>query len=371
MNDETFRGRLKALSLADILEFLRVLNRKGLLTVTTEGTTINLYLRSGAVVTGDSTRASDRLTELLLRWGRLNREQYEDTMRRAAGGERIGKALIAGGHLTPRDLMEARLRQVKLIALSLFEWESGEFVFVEGEECHDSGLEVHLPITDLIVEGIRSLRAPSLFKRRMPSPDWVLEPIPEVDRKTEVALESHEESVLRLVDGVRSIGEIAEISEFPELETLRVLFLLLSIGYMKAKAQAGPDAEDEAARQEIFGIVEGYNRMFGQVYQYLMREVGPISEHLLLKSLHELEGAYPVLFNHATLGGDGTMDSALLQENLSRLGATPKRELLVQGLNELLYAELLILRKTLGAEHEGRILKAFRERPTTGRGGGR
>ena len=35
--------------------------------------------------------------------------------------------------------------------------------------------------------------------------------------------------------------------------------------------------------------------------------------------------------------------------------------MLIQGLNELLYAELYVLRKTLGPQHEGRILRAFRE----------
>ena len=37
------------------------------------------------------------------------------------------------------------------------------------------------------------------------------------------------------------------------------------------------------------------------------------------------------------------------------------REALIQGLNELLYAELLVLRKTLGSDHEGRVLRSFRD----------
>ncbi len=33
----------------------------------------------------------------------------------------------------------------------------------------------------------------------------------------------------------------------------------------------------------------------------------------------------------------------------------------MDGLNELLYAELLAVKRTLGAEHETAIIKAFRE----------
>jgi hypothetical protein len=34
----------------------------------------------------------------------------------------------------------------------------------------------------------------------------------------------------------------------------------------------------------------------------------------------------------------------------------------VDALNELLYAELLAVKRTLGAEHESQIVRAFRER---------
>ena len=39
-----------------------------------------------------------------------------------------------------------------------------------------------------------------------------------------------------------------------------------------------------------------------------------------------------------------------------------RRPLLVDALNELLYAELLAVKRTLGAEHESQIIRAFRER---------
>jgi hypothetical protein len=358
---------LKALSIADVLEFLRGLNRQGLLSVTSEGAAIGLYLSAGRVVHATSTRDADRLTELLLRWGLIGPEQHEETMRRLAAGERLGKALVSGGGLTPRDLMGARLRQATQIGLSLFEWDSGDFVFTEGEEPHDEGIAVDLPIGDLVVQGIRSVRNLRLFRERLPSPDWVFEPIPVAERKSRVALETHEEYVLHLVDGRRTVGAIAGLSEFPDLETLRVLFLLFLVGHTKMKAQpVGDDVTEDAPGEAVPHIVRRYNGMFGHVYRYLMREVGPISDHLLARSLREMRTAHPVLFSRAALGGDGTLDDALLQENLRGLREGRQRDALVQGLNEFLYSELLVLRRTLGAEHERRVLRAFREVPTGG-----
>src|SRR5439155_7760869 len=123
------RGRLKALSCADILEFLRVLNRRGLLSFISEGASIGLYLRQGTIVHATSTRATDRLSELLVQRGLITREECGDALRRAAAGEKLGRALLGAGGLNPRRLMEERRRQVRQIATSLFEWEDGEFGF--------------------------------------------------------------------------------------------------------------------------------------------------------------------------------------------------------------------------------------------------
>lgn len=358
-----FRGRLRALSVADILGFQRGLNRRGLLSFAAEGVVIGLYLRDGNVIHATSTRDGDRLTELLLRDGALTSAQLEVALRRAAGGERIGKALVASGAVTPRGLMEARLRQVRQIALSLFEWGSGEYVFMEGEAPPDEGLMVELPLLDLVVRGIRSLRTPAILRERISSPDWVFEPIPAAERRVTVALEPQEDSVLRLVDGTRSVEAIVAAAEFPEAETLRVLFLLFCVGYTKMKTQPGAPTGDRPEDEPIEAIVGRYNGMLGRVYQYMTREVGPISEHLLAKSLRAMKGDHPVLFSRSSLGGDGTIDPEVIQENLRGLSPARRREAVVQGLNELLYAELLVLRRTLGVEHEGRLLRTLRDAP--------
>jgi len=355
-----FRGRLKALSCADILDFVRVLNRRGLLSFSGEGASIGLYLRDGRIVHASSTRSSDRLSDLLVRWGLISSEQYDLVMRRAAGGERLGKALVDGGGLSPRDLVQARLRQVAQIAVSLFEWEDGEFVFSEGESPPDEGVEVGLPIDTVLVEGIRSVRNLALFRRRMPFDDWIFEAIPGAEGRRGVVLDPHEAYVLRLVDGRRSLGEIGATSEFGEPETLRSLFLLFILGCLKMKGQAPAEA-GAGASDGLDGIVRRYNDMFGLVYQYLMKEVGPISDHLLGRALRDLEGSHPALFHRASLGGDGTVDPGLLRQNLGAHARHPQRDALIEGLNELLYAELLIVRKTLGPQHEGRILRVFKD----------
>ncbi|MFQ5877737.1 MAG: DUF4388 domain-containing protein [Acidobacteriota bacterium] len=354
----SFRGRLKALSIADILAFLRTLNRRGLLTATAGGASVDLYLRDGRVVHAASTRESDRLSEVLLRWGLIARAQHAEAMRRAASGERLGTALLSSGALTPRGLMEARRRHVRQIALSLFEWDDGEFTFIESEEPPDDGITVDLDILDLVVDGIRSVRDAGLFRRRLPSPEWVFAPIPEEDLRRPVDLEPQETYVLGLVDGRRDVRTITSLSEFPEEESLRVLFLLFAIGYLRMEPSAS-ERWDAPPVESLGPIVRHYNELFGRVHRYFMKQAGPISEHLLDKALREMQGRHPVLLGGARPGGDGTIDCDLVLDNLRGIAAARRREALVDGLNELLYGQLLVLRKTLGAEHERRVLRSF------------
>ena len=329
--DSPFRGRLRTLSIADILTFLRDLNRKGFLSLSTGGTTIGLYLGGTEIVHATSTREADRLPD-------------------------------ANGAMTPSALIEARLRLVKQIMLPVFQWTDGDFIFQEGEEPPKGEIALSLPILDLVMAGIRSVRTESLLLERLPSRDSLFEPVlPVVSSAPETPLGPREESILGMVDGIRPLGEILDMSDSSDLETRRTLFLLLVIGRVKPRSHPSPEMEATPDAGLISEIVERFNGMFGRLYQYLTREIGPISEPLLARSLREARGTYPVLFNRSKLGGDGTLDGAVLQENLQGLSDERQRALVVQGLNEFLYSELLVLRRTLGADHERRILMSFRE----------
>ncbi len=358
----SFHGRLRALSLVDILEFLRVLNRPGLLSVTTGGAAVGLYLRDAALVGSTSTRPGDRLVDRLLGWGRITPEQHEALLLRVAGGEPMFKALQAASGLAPRELIEARARRAREIALETFEWNTGSFAFIEGEAPAEEAAGVSLPLLDLITDGIRRIANVALFGERIASPDWIFEALPEDDGRARSRLEPHEDYVRGLVDGVRTVGAIVRLSEFTEPETLRTLFLLQSTGWLVVKP--GPAPEDDA-EADLEGIIARYNGMFGRVHAVMMREVGPISEPLLEKALRSLQPAHPELFAAAALGGDGTIDPDLLHRSL-RGPVAQRRADLVQGLNELLYAELLVLRRTLGPEHETRLLREMRLDPARG-----
>src|SRR5262249_12845555 len=112
----------------------------------------------------------------------------------------------------------------------------------------------------------------------------------------------------------------------------------------------------------LYSVLTSFNQMYGYVFRYMVREVGPIAENVLEKYLGGLRESRKDVFGGGKLQKDGTVDAGLVERNLNKLPEEGRRALLGDALNELLYAELLAVKRTLGAEHEGAIIKALRER---------
>jgi uncharacterized protein DUF4388 len=353
-HDTVIRGRLKPLSIADVLLFLRGLNRTGRLSLRRGSDEVVLDLRGPYVVRAASTRPSDRLEEVLAATGRITSAQAEEIRARAAAEPEagMGRALIASGLLSPRDLVGARRDQARRIVMALFDWAEGEYRFDDGRAASGWTTPVDLAILDLVVEGIRRTSDAGHFAERMASPDLVFET---QEGATPVPLEPHEARILDLVDGRRTVADIEACNEFTPLESRRVLFLLQTLGRIRPRAQPPGEASEAVAE-----VVKRFNGIFGRLFQYMTIELGPISDHLLAAPLADLGASHAPLFSRARLGGDGTLDGGLIESNLRSMGSATRRAALLAGMNELFYRQLLVLRQALGPEHERRVLHQLR-----------
>ena len=359
MRDGSFSGRLKALSISDVLEFLRVLSRRGVLLLKDGEREVSLHVKDGRIAAALSNEDDGDLAGFLLREGKLTKEQRETVLERERNGERTARVLIEAGILTPKSLWEALRRQAHRIVGDLFEWDGGEFQFREGTEIPGGGMDLGLPILELVGEGIRSVRNTALFSERMPSDGSVFEAIPLNEGAGALPLEPHERYVLSLIDGQRSLAEVVSVSEIGRAETLRVVFLLFSSGYLKMRAF---QAESQRpADDRTLPLIRRYNEMFAFLYRYLVKEVGPIGEAILSRYLQDQIRQRPDLLAGQKLGRDGTLDERLIARTARRKEGAAAEEGLVDGLNELLYADLLAVRRTLGAQHEGRAVQGLRE----------
>lgn len=353
------KGDLSALPLPDILQHVRLAKATGVLSVSRGGAKKALYVTAGRVVFATSNLPNDRLGEILLREGKITVEEYEASIKAISKGKRQGKALVEMGALSPKDLWEGVQFQVQEIVYPIFQWEDGQFHFEESSAPEKERITVELEIVDLILAGLRRVDANGPIQGRYPEGHLVLEKLAAAPG----ALEPYEEHVLNLVDGERSVVEICRDSEIGDNETLKVLYALLAIGVVRGKGRKVHTLDQDFVPEDtVTTLLNSFNGMYGLVFRHMVKEVGPIAENVLEKYLGGLRDQRKEVFAGVKLQKDGTLDAAAIERNLNRFPEEERRARLVDGLNELLYAELLAVKRTLGAEHEATLIKALRER---------
>ncbi|MBI3448001.1 MAG: DUF4388 domain-containing protein [Acidobacteria bacterium] len=367
-----FKGRLTPFNQPEILKFFRESGKTGLLQITSADMTKGLYVRRGRVVAAESNDPGESLLSLVAAAVPLGADQVAACESLIAAGSRPGRALIQVGALTPAGLCEWTERRVRAVIRSVLAWDEGNFAFDEGPMPPPDWLTVDLDIVDLLLRNLRDVEGRDLLASRLPEPDVVFEHITFSEGGEPPPLLPHERYVLGLVNGRRTAAEIGRFSELGDDATRSILALLSLVGCTRQgrsdPVDTGPiPAEPPGADSRV--MIRAYNEMFAFLYAYMIKEVGPIAEHVLEKYLREVRESNATLFNKVALGKDGTLAEEALGRNLQLLRGKSRHEMLVGGLNELLYSELLAVKRTLGADHEEivvRRLKELRKSPTVG-----
>ncbi len=354
------KGSLAELPLPEILQHLRLENSTGILSVVSGGARKALYIKGGRLVFASSNLPNDRLGEILLREGKITVEEYETSIKAISKGKRQGKVLVEMGALSPKDLWESVQLQVQEVVYSLFQWDNGQFHFEDSSLPEKERITVDLDVVDLILAGTRRVDANGPLQTRYPEGDMLLERIP---GPIPQGLEPYENHVVNLVDGERSVLEICRESEIGDNETLKVIYALLCTGIVRLKGKKVYALDQDFVPEDtLYTVLNSFNQMYAFVFRYMVREVGPIAENVLEKYVGGLREARKEIFAAVKLQKDGTIDTAIVERNLNKFPEEQRRTLLVDGLNELLYAELLAVKRTLGAEHEAAIIRAFKDR---------
>jgi len=350
------KGNLSALPLPELLIQLRRSGSTGILSVEFEGTRKAVYFHNGQVVFATSNSPNDRLGETLLRLGKISVEEYEMSLQQISHGRRQGKVLIEMGAMAPQDLWEGVETQVREIVFSLFEWAAGEFVFESTTLPQKEKVTVSFDPLTLVLEGLRRIDPEGALKGRYPDPGLILECNKDIDLK---GLEPFEKHILNAVDSRRSVAEICRESEIGDAETMKTLYALFCAGFLRVRGRKIRPVGESMGRDVSVAALDAYNSMYAYIYRYLLREIGPEADATLQSAVRELHSSGGI-FAACQVTKGGIIDPPPLLLALSKVPEAERSTQLTNTLNELLYAMLFAVRKSIGADHEANILKALR-----------
>ena len=352
-------GTLGRIPVPDVLSLVHSIGQEGELVFSLPDATKRLFLRNGNIVFASSTLLDDRLGEMLLAQGRLDRTTFKSASDETSPAKKFGRVLIERGILTAHDLYDAVRDQIEGIVHSLFNYTDGTFFFSAQPLALSNPIRLPHPMAHYILEGVRlndELRASleSVSDRLI------------VLRKTgkpleEANAEGHPgmlRDVAALIDGIAPVWQILARSTWSEVNTMLALARLL-----KAKIiERVPAAETKAPLAEAPVIPP--EQQVAEVSAFLREVSGAIAKHggdvsSLAEYFDAVKPDFRGIYAGIMLQQDGSIDGKIIAYNVRRAGVTSEgMRLLREALQDLLEFTLWVAADQLPYEEASKLVSS-------------
>jgi len=288
------QGNLETTNLAEVLLSLYLTKESGILRLSRNEVKKSVYFLDGSVVFAHSNQKHDRLGETLLRLGKITQEEFELASRDVIEkGKRLGQALCDLGYISAQEVNSSVHYQLQQILYSLFDWDSGEFEFIERERPVFEDIMIDISTPTLIVDGIRNTSNPAVLERCYQKNEaqilFLNKGIPRLPRTD---LDFPEETILACVDGNKSIAGVRQLSHLSRIEFDRALFSLVLCGTLEFQKE---DKRSIASEQQAAPAEE----MRVKSFTTQQMEDGSRQEAERIKTLSEHELRKLIMLTHA------------------------------------------------------------------------
>lgn len=227
------KGSLKEAGLADVCQLLSMGQKTGCLSVTDQSRFGQIYFDHGRITFATIVNRRDRLGDLLVREEAITHEQLGEAIDAQATrpDRRLGELLLESGALDADTLTAAIRRQIEDAIYYLFTWKRGNFYFEVGKGPDRGEILIAVNPETLLLEGARRVDEWSIIEKKITSMDLIFGLEEERIREAAVGLTTEQERLVPLIDGVRTVEDLAEATGLDELATARALYGLIQAGF--------------------------------------------------------------------------------------------------------------------------------------------
>ena len=234
----SFNCWAQAYDLPDLLLKISSLKQTGELRFMSSEAEKTVVLHDGAIVFAKSSSADDRLGPHLLKAKKIRFEQMTELSRFVTPERRFGAVLVDNGVLTPHDLVQGVVGQVRSIILSLFQWTEAAYIFEEKELAKET-IELSIPLPKLIVDGVREVSSWRRIAQGIGSLDAVYQSSDGIDDSVRAAKLDPEGLALQAeLRGPKTIAEACASSELSDFEVCQLLWAFMTMGWLTPVAQS-------------------------------------------------------------------------------------------------------------------------------------
>jgi hypothetical protein len=237
-------GDAGGFALSDLIAFLGQSRWTGMIRVHTPNGERTLTLKEGEVRGATSDDPADRLGEVMVRMGYVDRAKLDEALHENPPSK-VGRALVEKGVLQSHDLWKCLTHQVSEIFHAVVLCREGVFLLVD-QEPDDKQHTLQLSTQSLLMDSVRKIDEMAHFRKRIPHGrlyvGW--------RRASDGKLEEDEDRVLSLMSGQRTVLELGQAAKLSEFDVTKIIFRLLEGGYAQiSEKPLGAGAAQEASRE--------------------------------------------------------------------------------------------------------------------------
>ncbi len=234
-------GDASGFPLSDLIAFLSQSRWTGAVRVQAAGGQRAIMLKDGEIRGATSDSEADKLGEVMVRLGYVNREVLARTLEEHPPS-RLGRALVEKGVLQAHDVWKCITYQVSEIFHAMMLSRDGVFMLVDQELDEKNPMNVQLSLQSLLMDSIRKVDEMAHFRKRIPHGRLYVH----LRQPTDGRLEPEEDVLLALVNGQRTVVELGAHARLGEFDATRIVYRLLEGGY--AQVSDRPAGGGEAPR---------------------------------------------------------------------------------------------------------------------------
>lgn len=362
MENIWLHGNLDDIHFSELLSRIWKAERSGRLELTKEDRQIRVDFIEGQAVLVKDSLDKRLLLRIIAARGlatKASLKKYEDMI--VEGNHSLVRTLLEESLLPPADLWDCLSDYQKKSLFPVFDWDVAEYFFDPDKSVQKHEILMRFPTPDLILQGIRQMTNEALIQSLAPEDDKSVE-ILTSEMCGQSRLEPPEEYVLSLLESQKAMRNIYAISELGKKETQKIMisFFCLGLAGFPQKKKTGHTSQ-EISKTEIYRIMDAFNEKCSYIHKYISKEIGPVSLNILEKCIEDTKPLLSPMLAKARLSPDGKIETnTVIKGGLSLSGEEIKAQLL-PGLNEILVALVLAVKRTLGNEHEAILVKNLKK----------
>lgn len=226
--DAALVGQLRSFKLYDLLTFLDLSRKSGVLSLRNDTHEVISYFREGSLIYASSNISRLRIGDVLVSREILTPEQHaEAEAAHRASNDKFGRVVVRLGFVTEEQLKTALKVQVSEIIYECMAWRSGIFEFDEELVLPEDAVTISVNVSNLIMEGARRIDEWEECLSLLPDEHAIFVVVDNPGTAERISLSLPEWKILFKLDGQRTIAEVVKESDKEPLEVYRIIYGLL------------------------------------------------------------------------------------------------------------------------------------------------